>query len=140
MPAERATRAVSTTTDMGTSSCATTTAADEITSRSDSVRRSRLRLAAPETTIEFSPSGCTVIKAVPLGPSVRRTSRASIPASVIVSSRMAAASSLPSAVTNVVRASARADATAWLSPLPPGCRLDFCASTVSPAAGMCGTP
>ena len=107
-----------------------------MTASSSSVSTSRLALAPESTTIAFSPSARTMIQAVPLRPEVRRTRAMSMPAAVASSSSTVAASSSPTAATKAVRAPARAEATAWLRPLPPARASWPSAITVSPGAGM----
>jgi hypothetical protein len=90
------------------------------------------------TTIVFSAFASTVMSAVPVSPAVMRVASVT-PAPRRLLRSSAPASSSPSSATNVVAAPARAAATAWLAPLPPGCRAPPVASTVSPGAGMAST-
>ena len=100
----------------GTSSCDSTTAADGRSSATTD------RFAPDTTMIEFSPLSATPMSARPVAtPSTVCTRDRSMPSASITPRSTSAAVSSPSAETKQVDAPARAAATAWFKPLPPGC-------------------
>ncbi|CAB4585743.1 unannotated protein [freshwater metagenome] len=115
-PAARASTKAASTVCSGTSSWASTTRHGG----SESIATDAF---APGTTmIEFSPASLTPMSARPVGvPATTRTPVVSTPSAAITPSSRRPASSSPTADTNATRAPARAEATAWFSPLPPGC-------------------
>jgi hypothetical protein len=72
------------------------------------------------TAIWFCPASSTVISATPDGPGATRSSAMSTPASPSPARNASPNPSVPTAPRNVHGAPARATATAWLAPLPPG--------------------
>ena len=96
-------------------------------------------LAPGATTIMFCPPAPTTTTAAARAPG--RVIDAVIPAPLALrwSSNVRPAASSPTAATSVTSAPARAAATAWLPPLPPGSVRTADASTVSPGPGSAAT-
>ena len=138
VPAARASPAASMTVDSGISSCMRSTCAAVIAARSDAPSPTSSAFAPGSTTMTFSPAASTITTARPVRPCVVRT-RASMPSAARTRSSSAPSGSVPTAPTNRVRAPARAAATAWFRPLPPGPLTRVAPSTVSPAPGSSAT-
>ncbi len=79
-----------------------------------------IALAPGTTMIEFSPLAATPMRARPVGASTVSSPRVSMPSPSKMSRRPRPASSPPTQPTKATLAPARAAATAWFSPLPPG--------------------
>ena len=95
-------------------------------------------MAPGATTIAFSPSPSTITSASPVRAVVVRTSDR-MPSVARTPSSSRPSASAPTAPTKRVRAPARAAATAWLSPLPPGPSARPDDSNVCPATGSAAT-
>lgn len=91
---------------------------------------SKWALAPGATTMLFSPTTSTMTTAEPLGPGMRATASALTPLLRRCPHSNSAAGSSPTAATRATEAPARAAATAWLPPLPPGADVSDEASTV----------
>ena len=138
-PEARAVAAASATTARGSSSCMSSTPLRDSISASAGASAVTQELAPEATMIVFSPERSTTMKACPVGAVSRRTELLSIRASAMVAASTSPASSVPTAPMKHVGAPARAAATAWLSPLPPGYLFADSARMVSPGDGMRST-
>ena len=118
-PAERARRAAAPIAGTGTSSCSSNTSSGRNSSASASASDT-VPFAPGMTAMTFSPPASTRISATPVGPSAARTAERSTPPCLSRASASSANSSVPTAPTMRTAAPARAAASAWLAPLPPG--------------------
>ena len=96
-------------------------------------------LAPGMATITFSLVSSTRIRATPVGSPVRATSETPTPASASAASTWSPWASRPQAPKKRTGAPARAAATAWFAPLPPGAYARRLPSTVSPGRGRRST-
>ncbi len=134
-PAARAARACASTVSSGVSSCSSSHCTPSSGGRCIGCRA---MLAPGATVMAFSASSDRQMKAVPVGSCASRTTCSRTPASPSEASIGLAKSSSPRASSMRVSAPpARAQATAWLAPLPPGKVRNWRPSTVSPGAGTC---
>src|SRR5690625_4425835 len=85
--------------------------------------------------LEFSPSGVTMMMAIPVGASTWRRPLRSTPASAREARNSRPFPSSPRQPTNVTSPPSRPAATAWLAPLPPGVTTTSEPRMVSPGAG-----
>lgn len=99
----------------------------------------RCALAPGATSTVFSALASTTIIAVPLGPGTVTVLSSPTALARRWARSWAAAGSSPNAPENCTCAPARAAATAWLAPFPPGVRVNDAASTVSPGRGSAST-
>src|ERR671910_2676611 len=136
-----AARAAAATASSGTSSWSrVTVAAPRAASAWPTSSGVRRALAPGLTTIWFSPSSLTVMRAMPLGtPATTRTCAVSTASASSDPSSSRPASSPPTRPTMATRRPSRAAATAWLAPLPPGLRNTSSPETVSPGPGSRAT-
>ena len=120
VPDCRASRAASSTVGSGISSCMSTTSDSVTIRRAASESSLRCEFASGATTIAFSAAASTITTAVPLGPDTAETASVPTPLARRWASSVTAAASSPTEPTNCTCAPARAAATAWLAPFPPG--------------------
>src|SRR5215210_3927899 len=125
------------TTSGGISIWATSTRASPIGSEASSTSSAvRPRFAPGATVIAFSPSGVTVMKAVPVDePETSCTRLVSTPLSASDRTSGPPNPSSPTRPRNATLAPRRAAAAAWLAPLPPLWVARRASVTVSPGAG-----
>ncbi len=106
---------------LATSSCASTTAAASRRGRWPWMKSADSAAFAPgATTMTLRPWPSTKMPAAPDGSCGWISASRLMPSACASAKAWLAARSSPSAVTKVVDAPARAAATAWLKPLPPG--------------------
>ncbi len=138
-PWARAASAPARTAASGISSWSSRASAEAMRPSSPGARWSTVPLAAGITTIALPPSSSTTMWAVPEEPSVVRRWSVSTPECSRVERSRVPKESLPTAPIMETVAPARAAATAWLAPLPPGIVRNSRPVTVSPCWGAFAT-